>query len=229
MLPKITDYWDSSTLAIDRFARQLGELPPDQKELASRELTAAMSEHIRVLPDKLLVQAAIAIVDDLYQTACWIDRWDSELFAYLEATAGVFLSMLTERGFTLHYLVDNTFDDFERPMRLFPGWFPAAGIVYACPQVVGCELVLKMEGEHAPLSERLPNYIREARDIVESMLDRCRAESRHFFLLDLDFEERSFRSSLQEKDVNGMLTIFRNDGAQPGTKLAAWLPTELRA
>jgi hypothetical protein len=228
MLPKLTDYWDSGTRTIDSSAVQLSELPPDQKDNASRELSAAVSEHMRVLPDKLLVQAAIAIVDDLYKASCWIDRWNADVAAYLDATAGVFFSMFAERGFTAHYLVDNGFDDMERPIRLFPEWFRAAGIVYACPQVVGFELVSKMEGEHVPLSERLPNYIHEARDIVESMLDRCRAESRHFFLLDLDFDEQSFHTSLQEKDANGTLTIFRNEAAQLGTKVVAWLPKELR-
>jgi hypothetical protein len=228
MLPKLTDYWDSSTRAIDICARQLGELSLDQKVIASRELSAAVSEHMRVLPDKLLVQAAIPIMDDLYKTSCWIDRWDANLAVYLDATAGVFVSTFAERGFTVRYLADNEFDDMERPMRLFPEWFRAAGIVYACPQVVGCELVSKMEGENVPPSERLPNYIDEARAIVESVLDRCRAESRHFFLLDTDFDERSFHASLQEKDANGTLTIFRNEAPEPGTKVVAWLPKELR-
>jgi hypothetical protein len=187
-----------------------------------------VSEHVRVLPDKLLVQAAISIMDDLYKASCWIDRWDPNLAAYLDATAGVFSSTFAERGFTVRYLVDNTFDDMERPVRLFPEWFRAAGIVFACPQVVGFELIRKVEGEHASLSDRLPIYIHEARDIVESVLDRCRAESRHFLLLDIDFDEQSFHTSLQGKDANGTLTIFRNEAAQPGTTVVAWLPTELR-
>jgi hypothetical protein len=69
----------------------------------------------------------------LYKGSCWIDRWDGNLAAYLGATAGVFWSKFSERGFTLRYLVDNFFDNLERPLLLFPEWFASAGLVYVSP------------------------------------------------------------------------------------------------
>jgi hypothetical protein len=230
MWPRVTDYWDSTTGAIDVLAKELASLStPKERESALTELAAAVREHVRVLPDKVLITAAVAAADDLYKGACWIDRWDSDLAAFLQATAAVFWSSVSERGFTLHYLVDNTFDDLERPVKLFPGWFRSAGVIFVCPQVVAVELIRAVEGAEAPPRERLASYTAEARDVVESILDRCRAESRHFFLLDLDAEERSHRTSLAVKDQQGVLTIVRSEGAQPGTSVTALVPRELRA
>ena len=230
MLPRVTDYWDSTVGAIDALARELGSLSaPKEKETALLELADAVGEHVRVLPDNLLMTAAVAVADDLYKGACWIDRWDRDLAEYLEVTAAVFWLSVTERGFRLQYLVDNTFDDLERPVGLFPDWFGAAGIVFACPQVVAVELIRAAEGAAAPITARLPTYLAEARGIVESILDRCLAESRHFALLDLDTEEQSFRTALARKDEAGVLTIMRSEAAQPGTKVTVSFPSELRA
>jgi hypothetical protein len=88
-------------------------------------------------------------------------------------------------------------------------------------------MIQKREGEQASIADLMPSYIQEARDVAESVIDRCRTESRHFFLLDLDFDEQSFRSSFAERGADGLLTVFRNEAAQPGTKVDVWYPANL--
>jgi hypothetical protein len=230
MLAKITDYWDSVGMVIDERATELGKLPLGdvRRQTALAELSASVTEHVRVLSDKLFATLASVVVDDLYKTACWIDRWDRVLADYLQATATVFWSKFTERGFTVHYLVDNVFDDLQRPTELFSDWFRAAGIIYACPQAVALELARETEGERESIEQDLLRHMAEARELVESVLDRCRVESRHYFLLDLDFDERTFKSSMAQTDERGLLTVFRNEAARPGTKILIFLPIDVR-
>jgi hypothetical protein len=229
MPPKITDYWDSTTTAIDIQARTLGALSLAERQDALALIAAGVQEQVRVLNDQLLVTVAIAVADDLYKSACWIDRWAPEIADYLEASAGTFWTAFSARGFTLHQLIDNTFDDLERPLAHFPGWFQAAGLTYVCPQAIAADLIHQIDGEDVPIAQRLPAYIDEARDLVESILNRCRSESRHYLLLELDFDERSFHTPLASSDEPGILTTIRNEGAQPGTDVGAVLPANLRA
>ena len=220
MLPKLTDYWDysSTTRAVDGLATRLASLSEEEKKAALMESGAAVQEHVRVFPDKLLATAAVAVADDLYKAACWIDRWDSDLEAYLKATAAAFWASFSARGLTLHYLVDNVFEDLSRPLALFLEWFRSCGIVCVCPQAIAARVQFGGAKEtRRDIAQRMPTYMREARDVAETILDRCRAESRHFFLLDLDYEEHSFRSSLAETNQDGLLTVFRNQAADPGT------------
>jgi hypothetical protein len=124
--------------------------------------------------------------------------------------------------------VDNSFDNMERPLLLFPEWFASAGLVYVSPQVVAALLIQATEGPDVSVSERMPHFIEEARDVAESLIERCGAESRSFCLLDLDAQKRTFEAALQGRDTRGVLTVSRNEASEPGTKVAAWLPIELR-
>jgi hypothetical protein len=136
MLGKITDYWDSNARAIDSFAKEVGSLPPASQGATMRDLEAAVREHVRVIPAPLLPTVAMVVADDLYKAACWIDRWDDDLAGYLRASAGPFWSSFGERGYVLHQLIDNVFEDLARPLELFPEWFRSCGIIYVCPQSV---------------------------------------------------------------------------------------------
>jgi hypothetical protein len=224
MLPRITDYWDSTSHAVDSFAKEIGSLPPVERDSLARDLGAAVREHMRVVPDQMIPAVATAVADDLYKQACWIDRWDTALELYLRASAGTFWSSFAERGFVLHQLIDNSFEELDRPLVLFPDWFGSCGIAYVCPQALAVQLIQGSEPEDASVAQLLPRYIAEARDLTESIVSRCQAEERHYCLLDLDFDERSFRSSL-DKTGGNVLTTLRNQAAQPGTEIAVWPPT----
>lgn len=131
MYPRLTDYWDEQVGAIDTGAQRLAELPQDARQAALSAIQAAVTEHVRVVPDDLLAQAAVAFADDLYKAACGIDRWDDALDDYLAASAATMSARLTERGLHLQYLVDNAWQDLTKPLHLLPQWYQAAGFVYA--------------------------------------------------------------------------------------------------
>jgi hypothetical protein len=101
MYPRLTDDWDEQVGAIDTGARRLAELPQEARQAALNAIHAAVTEHVRVVPDDLLAKAAVAFADDLYKAACGIDRWDDALDVYLAASAGTMSARLTERGLHL--------------------------------------------------------------------------------------------------------------------------------
>jgi hypothetical protein len=225
MLPKVTDYWDTNADACNVMAGHLAGLAGAARQQTLTALTAAVTAHVRVLEDTVLLEAAIPVADDLYKAANRIDRWDRDLHDYLEATAATFWSAFSQRGFTLRYVVDNTFRDLSRPLQLFPYWFLAAGLVYVSPQYAAAELILRTIGAEAPVTDLLPSRIREARDVVEQLLGECEEKGDNFILLDLDFDLSYIDRFAVRKDRT--LTLFRNEAPEPGTKVKVVYPESL--
>lgn len=227
MLPRVTDYWNEGVGSINRNASELGELGAEERAGALQQIRDALTKHVGALPDELLVQAAIPIIDDLYKAACSTERWDANIAAYLEASAGTFWALFAERGFVCHYLVDNTWEDLSRPLELFPGWFETSGLIYACPQAIAGEL-MKADGEKRRAKEAMPWYIEEARAVTAQVVSKALEARRSFVLLEADFDQRSFAAAFEAVEGPGVLTLFRNESATPGTTVRVWLPVEMR-
>ena len=180
MLVKVSDYWDEQVRAIDTAARRLGSRSESDRTADLEAIAAAVTEHVRVLPDKTLAIAALTFIEDLYKAACRIDRWDDSLQVYLAASAGTMSRLLSERGLRIQYLVDNVWDDMQRPSELLPNWYGAAGVVFVCPQVLALDLIKADNvGNQTDLSGLIPRYIKEARDVAESIVVRCSEEGRY--------------------------------------------------
>lgn len=216
-LPHVTDYWDEQVRAIDRMASELAQLDDAGRTAALEEIRADVREHVDALPDELLIKASVAITDDLYKAACASDRWDSWLGAYLAASGATYFARLAERGYVVFYVVENEFDDPQRPLELFKPWFGSAGFVYACPQHLAFQL-MEADGE-TPSQELLPRYITEARIVAEQLAAKCREERRHLMFLDADSVEGSFTEPLADAGEDGFITIFRNYAPAAGTSI----------
>lgn len=223
MLPRITDYWDEQLRAVDAGARRLEAVPAAEREAAVEAICASVREHVRVLPDDLFVQAAIAVADDLYRAACATDRWDNAIRDYLTASAGTFAGELSRRGYRLQYLVDNAWEDMARPIELMPHWYQAAGFTYACPQLIAIHLA-QGDASKRELQLVIQQHVAEARDVTSQLISRCQAEGRHFMQLDTDCAEDSFETAFRACEQPGVITIFRNEAPEPGTTVAVWLP-----
>ena len=66
-MPKISDFWDSTKDAIPRFATKLEALPPELAGEMTNMIREAVTEHVRVLPDRWLYLAAFIAAEDLYR------------------------------------------------------------------------------------------------------------------------------------------------------------------
>lgn len=224
MLQRITDYWDTLQDAIPRFANELSRLSPSAAKRKAVETRAEIIEHCRVLPDKVLLQAAVPIADHVYRAASTIGFYDASVSEYLWCSAGTFFGVLSQRGYQLQYVIDNTYDDPQRPTQLFPPWFKACGLVYACPQAVVLQL---MQADGVPETnylESLAHYIGEARYVADCLLQRCREKALHYLFLDTDSQEGSLQYAMQGQGAPGVLGMFRNEAAVPGSNVSVSFP-----
>ena len=62
----------------------------------------------QAMSDEWLVVTAYVMVEDLFKSCFNQFRWIPGVPAYVAATAGEVVKELTQRGFVLHYVIDNT-------------------------------------------------------------------------------------------------------------------------
>jgi hypothetical protein len=226
--PHLFEYWDQRDNAIAQSAAALNELDDNGVRFALERLTAHVIELARVAPQTLLAQTAFVMTDDLYKAACATPSWDSALAGYLTASAGAFTTLLTERGLTVEYVVDNSFapDNMQRPLTLFGPWFESAGFVYVCPQALAIELAEQTASSEEPAVDA--HSLAEARDMATELVRRCRQERRHYMYLDVDFQIDSVDFLINvTSDVPGVISVFRNQPPLPGTEVEVRLPSNL--
>jgi hypothetical protein len=225
MYPRLTDYWDTRVGAIEAASRRLNTLEAPQRDAALREIEAAVTEHVRVMSDESLVHAVAPFADDLYKAGSAIGWWGDDVHAYLKASAGTFSRLLSGRGFHIQYLVDNRWDDATRLLELFPEWYTAAGLVFCCPQVLIRHLA-RHDGITAEdeIAMQAPRYAAEARHVADQLVAKAQEEGRHFIHLDADWVESSFDKALERRGASGVITMFRNEAPEPGTKISVWPP-----
>ena len=226
MLPKVTDYFDSQTDAIQRFVDKLKNSRDVERDVSA--IREAVSEHMRVLPPQWVFSAAVAIVDDLYKTGNSLPLWDEHHGKYIEASAGSFFQLFRDKGFVLRYGINNGFEQtdsgMQRPLYLLPALFAAAGLVYICPQAVG---LLTMEHDGIPGSDFLTNYGRyeaESRHMALMLLGKCKKSRRSFVVLELGDDDallKDFRSAALKENV---VTVFRCEPPIAGSKIDVRFP-----
>ena len=224
--PKVTDYWDARVGAIEAAGDRLEKLAGEQGSSALVAVRQAVEERAAALDDPFLLRAAVTLFDDLYKTASSIGYWSESLRRYIEASAGTFCSVLSERGFRVQYLVDNAWTDMARPVQLFPDWFGAAGIGFICPQalVLGQSHGGAVPPMDAATSELMSRHIAPARESVEKAVAAYRDEQFHFVQLDTDMVDSSFETALEARGDQGVLTMYRSEAPEPGSKIGIWPP-----
>ena len=226
MLPKITDYWDTVQDGIPRSAVELSTLSARAAKKTTAATRAAVTEHLRVLPDKTLLHAAFVVADDLYRAASTIAFWNTSVDDYLKCSAATFFGLFSQRGYKLHYVVDNSFEDLQRPTELFPLWFRACGIVYICPQLLALELMQHDGVAVVDRSASMAQYIAEARHLGDRLVQECNDEARHYVYLETNFQDGSLDTALQSRGAAGVLSVFRNEAPVPGSKAAVAFPDQ---
>lgn len=208
MLPKISDYWDTAKEAVPRFAAELAAQSPTAAKQTTSAIRAAVTEHVRVLSDQWLPRVAFVVAEDLYRAANTITAWNASVADYLACSAGTFFALLSQRGFRLHYVIDNSFQEMQRPIQLFPLWFQACGIEYQCPQLVESKFGLEPTESQAVVSDVLRGFF---------------AHGRHYVLLDTDSIESSFDAPLEQRDTKGILTVIRTEAPGPESIASMYL------
>jgi hypothetical protein len=105
----LVDYWDQTTGAINRNVLRLIRLSEPERKAAYGQIQNAVFRRLHALSDIRLLQATVSMVDDLYKYVNDEVLVDQALFAYLDAFAGAFTRVVRERGYAVHYVVENQF------------------------------------------------------------------------------------------------------------------------
>lgn len=227
-LGKIVDYWDQRVQAIDTLSRQLATAPDEQREAQLKQIQAAILSRAAELSDEDLILASFVMMDDLYKAVSVLSARDDALADYLRTSVGSFLSVLHARGYAIHYVVDNTFEQstagMNGPLEWYPKWFRTAGLKYICPQAIAPD-IMKHDGYTAEqYFQQLPRYIREARLVANTVVARCHDEKDSYLFLDTDSAPESFAAPNSAMDAPGVIHIFRNQAPVQGSKCAVNFP-----
>jgi hypothetical protein len=229
MLPRITDYWDQRVGAIERLSRALKAIPSSDYLATVTSLRAAIVRHVGALTDQHLLIAAVALADDLYKAADESSYWDEALEQYLTASAETFFGTLSSRGYQVNYVIDNSYDDLNRPTRFYPMWFRAAGIIYICPQHMASRVMEHDGVSESDWSGEMERYIQEGRHIASQVVSRCRTEKRSFVFLAIDGNEECLKDAYAAVGSPGVIGIFRKEAPIPGSGISVTMPKLLHS
>ncbi|MGV0715898.1 hypothetical protein ABQE93_10875 [Mycolicibacterium sp. XJ662] len=220
--PGLTLVWDYASRAIVAGADQLETLSDDDR---TRSLTA-LSARVRTLADGLddgwLVATAFIMVEDLYKSYFHQFRWTPGVKDYIAATAGVFMQVLAQRGFVLHYVIDNTQSEalIGQTLAYVPALFQVAGFLVTGPQLMALELMHK--ADHRPRDiAAIPRYRTEGHHVADRLIARCHKQRLSSVYLNLDLDDDapglSLQVALSQGGAPGTIVVFRDASPQVGT------------
>lgn len=216
----ITDYWDQNKDAIFSHSAEIDRSTAEMKNSIFTSIELAIKDFEKSASDKEMALQAFVMTEDIYKAANRdVVSFGETAFKYLSASAGTFCHLLSKRGFSIHYLVDNTYEQsawgMTKPFRIYEPWFNAVGFVYICPQKIALDMMQPNDLDQYFV--RLPQYIREARDLADALIMRCHEQQRHYMLLDTDYDPELFKKAEAEATRPLTLTIFRNEAPVKGS------------
>jgi len=228
------ELWDVGTGAIDRYSKEIRGLSRERREYALSEIIRSVWGQAAELPDRVLVDASIEMVDHLYRSLSadgngsqeWV--WDEALDHYLAAVGSTVLEQLRARNLQLRYIVDNSYPAGEiiaGPVTFFRYWFQAAGFIYVCPRAIAVGLLKALERDE-PL-DRFPRYLGHARRICRVVLEHCRERGSSFVFLDAEATDDSIGMALEQYDAPNVICVLRRQAPAQSNEISISTPRHL--
>lgn len=225
LLPKICDYWDSTRSSVEKFSLEIAMAPPEVRTSHLACIREAITEHVRVLPERILLDVLMVTVEDLYKEGNRAQIVERSVFEYLDASANTLFTLATQRKCAVHYLVDNIFEYTEsgmmRPLTLYRDWFRSAGLVYVCPQLYALETMVEADRQDPRVYfDLLPRYIDEGNHIANKVVEGCHAESRSYAFVNASNSPDPFDFGSPKEAVGspGVVTVVRCEAPVVGSK-----------
>ncbi len=232
MFRKVTDYWDKQADAIDNACQRLSPMSESARLQAIDEMQRAIERHFAVLDDSLAAQTCWIMVEDLYKSVTVSTYWNENLRLYIAATAGRYSALLSARGITFNFVINNEFEPTTfgmlGPIEVFGRWFNAAGFVYICPQQLARDR-MAVDG-HPPdaYEQQFQRYAAEGVHAAGRAVAQCHEESRHFVYFDADATTESLEQALSRHGQPGHVVAYRDAPPWPGTTSSVWPPPGIR-
>jgi hypothetical protein len=230
LLPSITDYWDQRSCHLQRLCAMVETWGEERVEDWAAGIASGVTEHAQSLSDSEIAMAAFSMIDDVYKAVSVASDCSDVVKEYLHASAGTLCRIVHDRGYRIHYLVDNTFQEYGGPIWLFGQWFRASGFEYICPQEVALGFMESDGIAGKQFNESLPNYAARSRAVADKNRTACDQRGAHYVYFDADSSPGSFEPSLVDNaETADVITIFRNDAPVKGSKCLLILPVPLRS
>jgi hypothetical protein len=171
-------------------------------------ISAAINRHIGALSDEQVTTAAFIAVEDLYKTVAYLSYWDNALAQYLQATGEAFFGALANRGYSVHYFIDNTWNSLIGPAHWFKVFFGMASLAYICPQALACR-IFETDRPEAEWPALVSKYIVAARAVANRLVDDFHRDARSFVFLDINAED--FSAATKTVGKHGVVHVFRRE------------------
>ena len=217
--PSLVDYYNFDQEVLIEQPARLAALDDEGRAVALSTVQRAVAGQAGALDDEALPMTAVSVIDDLYKAGNIAVTWGQANRDYVGAVWGTFFAVLTDRGFALRYVVENTFPEpLDRPLVFFPDLFGAAGVLYLCPHEVATRLPEAGTAEHTLGGLRF--LVEEARDMACGIVEEVAvARHGHLAYLEIDFDEGCLDRILGLPRAPGTISVFRNEAALPGSNV----------
>lgn len=236
-MPRVTHIghlWNQEQGAVRYWAHKLGRGDADAKKRGVRFFREKIMTYAAALNDHDIQMAVFEMVDEIYKTAnspAILSQDERRgITQYLSVSAAVFAAVVSQRGFAIHYVVNNTFkrdlDNLEGPLFIFPDWFKAAGFNYICPQLIGWQLIVDCEGNDETFLLAWPECEKDSRERAGVNVELCHEKHQHYVYLDTEGNDSSFDVAMKAAQFPGVVQVFREEPPVPGSKCVVELADE---
>jgi hypothetical protein len=230
LFPRITDFWEYRTKAVLSGAEQLEDLSEHDRKRSLFVLGERVRAHMRNLDDGSLVYAAWIMAEDLYKSLFGEFWWSDDVEYYIAGSAGVFIHELAQRGFVLHYVIDNSATEAQLPVFLtyVPAIFRAAGMFVTGPQLAALD-IMENQGRPRDMAAIPAVPIALAKTLADGLVTRCHEERYSYLFLNLELIEAesagvSFDVALSKGNEPGTIVVFRQEPPVAGTNAKLYPP-----
>ena len=221
--PGLLDYFDDRQSRLIELSKRLSALPDADRAVALDIVRSEVARLTNELTDEILPQVSVSAIEDLYKSGSVLTQWDLSTHQYVQAMWGTFFTVFAERGYLMHYVVENTFPEhLDRPLILYPYLFGAAGFVYLCPHQLAAMLP-EAAGLERTIDSLRP-LVAEARYLAIKAATSPKAKNRHLIYLEIDFEPRCLDGVLKLGTRPGVIQVIRDQAPVPGSKVAIRFP-----
>ena len=143
--------------------------------------------------------------------------------------SGVFLQELKQRGFVLHYVIDNiqTEDNLDEMLTFVPAVFQSAGLLVTGPQVMALELMQRIDNRPRDIAA-IPQYRDEGHRVADMLITECHQNRRSSVYLNLDLDDGtpafSFDVALSQCNIPGTIVVVRDQAPAPDSPVGIFAP-----
>lgn len=214
----LVDYYDELKHALAVRGAAFEALGIGDRKHASQLVSQRVQEFSKLFDDDFIVKVALSMIEELYRAGLSATVWNSGYQSYVSAVWGTMFAAVHDRGYTIRYVVENTWSDIDvRPVQFFPSLFGSAGIAYVCPSAMAAELP---ELKGAPLTKvGLKPGLAEGRVIAQMTLNELVKQGKHFAYFETDFDPGCLDTVFALPKPPGTINIFRNQVSIPGSKV----------